>query len=335
MSARYVFRSSVLLFACAALACSGDSPDPFTPPVDDPGPATPQPATSLAFLPGQWTVSAVRFVDGAAVDTLGGVSTIGQSLNQRATKEVLRIGLADGTVAVMEALIARRASSDTWAIGRGDAAEGTFDVLQGGFASGAGTFVSQSESRPDGGLTRLRFSEAFQDSFVVHIDQSTDAGTSWASEWRFAYTRGAGTAPVGATVNACGTEGHRQFDFWLGNWNALGTNGQVNGTNDIRSRLGGCILEENWVSSPSGTSFNMYDVRTELWYQMWVDANGYLLTIQGTRDREQLSMSGTDGTLGQRITWTDLGDGRVRQFGETEQVSGVWTTAYDLTYALR
>ena len=70
------------------------------------------------------------------------------------------------------------------------------------------------------------------------------------------------TPPAAPTVSPCDSENHRQFDFWIGEWE-VSSNGQPAGTNSIQSILGGCALQENWRGAGpgglTGTSFNIYD----------------------------------------------------------------------------
>src|SRR4030095_7186718 len=60
---------------------------------------------------------------------------------------------------------------------------------------------------------------------------------------------------------ACTAPEHRQFDFWLGEWNVYGPNGKLAGTNSIRREIGGCVLHERYDTGRgySGESFNIYD----------------------------------------------------------------------------
>lgn len=328
-------RGAALIAVCCAGMIVACGTDPIEPPLDPDGdPTIPQFAADLDFLWGQWQVTAIRTAPDGSTATMDGRSVISRRLNGQAGTEVLRIAGPDGSVLEMQSLIARRGSGARWTIARGDGGEGTFDLLQGRFAAGTGTFVSRPDSRPDGGLTRVRIEEAFEDAFELTVEHSTDTGATWQASWQLAYARGASVNPVGTTFDACDTQEHHQFDFWLGDWNAFGTDGQLNGTSDIKSRLGGCIVEENWVQNPNGISFNMFDVRSELWYQLWVDAGGGVVALQGTREGDRLRMTGDGGGNPLRITWTPLANGNVRQFGEAQQ-NGVWATLYDLTYAPR
>lgn len=331
MTVRTKSRLLILLAMPLLPACS-ENP---IPPVDEPEPTSPSPQEDLHFLSGSWTVQARRFLDDGTTQMLPGRSVITGSFDGHALKEVLSIAMPDGTVRETQSLIAERGNINYWVVARGDAGEGTFDVLGGAIGAGSGTFTSWDQSRPDGGRTRLRFTEAFADSFKVELTQSPDSGTTWNTSWQYTYTRGASAAPVGDVQNTCDTEEHHQFDFWLGDWQAMGASGQGGGTNDIRSRMGGCILEENWRGGASGTSFNMYDVRSELWYQVWTDTSGLLLLLKGVRDGDRMELTGTSGALHERITWFVLDDGRVRQRAESRVPQGVWSQSYDLIYTLR
>ena len=81
----------------------------------------------------------------------------------------------------------------------------------------------------------------------------------------------------------CAGPEHRQFDFWIGDWDVTGTRGQKAGTNRIERVLGGCVLYESWTGAgPSrGHSFNIFDPGDNKWHQTWVDNSGTLLHISG------------------------------------------------------
>ena len=123
----------------------------------------------------------------------------------------------------------------------------------------------------------------------------------------------------------CSAEEYRQFDFWIGDWEVATKDGKVIGHNRIRSILGGCVLEENWESAngkSKGTSNNIYDARRKVWHQSWVDNSGLLLQIEGAFHDGSMVLEGVLGTADkeqpQRITWTLLPDGKVRQLWEQE-----------------
>ena len=70
----------------------------------------------------------------------------------------------------------------------------------------------------------------------------------------------------------------RQFDFWIGDWDALGVNGQPAGKSHIEIMLGDCVIYENWTSALpneyAGKSLNFFNTTTKKWQQTWVDDKG-------------------------------------------------------------
>lgn len=231
-----------------------------------------------------------------------------------------------------------RTDEGSWIVGSADGPAGTFDLLEGRLLGGTGTLTSRGGSRTDGGRSRLVVSEGFSDSLTMRVEHSTDGGGTWGAAWTLRYVRD-GAAPEGPSAETfCADAAYREFDFWLGNWSTADPNGAPGGTNDIRPRLGGCVLEENWAGSPRGTSFNMYDPRTGLWYQLWRDEGGLILVLQGELDEDGsmvLVGEGVGRPGRQRITWSPLADGRVRQLGESEAPGGGWTTSFELLYTRR
>jgi hypothetical protein len=151
-------------------------------------------------------------------------------------------------------------------------------------------------------------------------------------------------APVPA-ADPCAAAPHHQFDFWIGEWEVRGPDGRLLGSNRITSILGGCALREEWTSANGkvqGVSLNAYDVADARWHQAWVDTGGSRLTLTGglveaSMVMEQRSEAGPTGAGEvQRVTWTPLGDGRVRQHWEISDDGGrTWKTAFDGFYSRR
>ena len=82
---------------------------------------------------------------------------------------------------------------------------------------------------------------------------------------------------LGAGPRGCDAAPHREFDFWVGNWDVYGgSTTNLVGTNVVRSRVDGCVVEENWTSAffGRGRSLNAYDAATGTWTQMWVSSGG-------------------------------------------------------------
>jgi hypothetical protein len=140
----------------------------------------------------------------------------------------------------------------------------------------------------------------------------------------------------------CQASEYRQFDFWLGSWSVFTPDGKKAGDNRIEAIDGGCALIERWRGGGgfSGTSLNSWHAATRQWHQHWVDNQGGLLRLAGGRDGERMVLRGSsanDGKPGatrrQRISWTPLPDGAVRQLWEQSDDDGAtWRTVFDGRY---
>ena len=148
-----------------------------------------------------------------------------------------------------------------------------------------------------------------------------------------------------AAPRACTRPEHRQFDFWIGEWDVTLPNGSRAGTNRIRAINGGCALQEEWTGAggSTGTSLNAFDTNTGRWHQTWVGSDGVVLLLDGALRDGAMELSGVttraDGTKTQhRIRWTPLGGtpATVRQLWESSTDGGkTWTTAFDGRYRRR
>jgi hypothetical protein len=152
--------------------------------------------------------------------------------------------------------------------------------------------------------------------------------------------------PAHGASPACSAAEQRQFDFWIGRWEVFTADGKKAGDNLIEAIDGGCALLERWRGQGgfSGTSLNSWDSEARQWRQHWVDNQGGLLRLAGGLER---GLDGTrmvlaaaepdpkrPGTLRrQRIIWTPLSDGAVRQHWESSDDDGAsWRTVFDGRY---
>ena len=139
----------------------------------------------------------------------------------------------------------------------------------------------------------------------------------------------------------CSGPEHRQFDFWLGSWEVTDTVGRLAGTNEITRVANGCALLESWrgARGPTGTSLNFYDPGTGRWHQVWAGL-GLYLRLSGGLEAGKMVLSGVreteEGQVVDRITWTPLDDGSVRQVWDVSRDGGgTWQTAFDGLYTRR
>lgn len=140
----------------------------------------------------------------------------------------------------------------------------------------------------------------------------------------------------------CTAPEFRQFDFWAGDWVVTIPQGQRAGTNRIEVILGGCALQEHWTSAGGGdgTSLNMWNAADGKWHQVWMDAGGNMLELAGKLEGESMVMSSVPPAAGadsarrvDRITWTPVDEGKVRQLWESSTDGGLtWSTQFDGLY---
>ena len=145
----------------------------------------------------------------------------------------------------------------------------------------------------------------------------------------------------------CSKPEFRQFDFWIGEWEAFGLKGQKAGDSRISLILDSCVILEEWTSANAqqgliytGKSFNSYNAATRQWQQTWTDNTGNtteFLRGEGGEGKVILYADRVTGPKGEtykrRLTFTKLDNDRVRQFGELSMDEGkTWTAEYDLEY---
>lgn len=131
------------------------------------------------------------------------------------------------------------------------------------------------------------------------------------------------------TAERCRGPEYRRFDFWIGSWVVHDPDGELVGHNTISSVARGCGLLEEWSGRRGGrgVSVNAYESASDRWTQRWVGDGTNLQLVGGWRDGNMV-LEGTSpretprGTVRDRITWTPLPDGRVRQAWEVSTDEG-------------
>lgn len=146
-------------------------------------------------------------------------------------------------------------------------------------------------------------------------------------------------AAASVAAAPCDTPAHRQFDFWLGEWEVRTPDGKLAGINRIEREYNGCVIHERYTSERDykGESLNTYDAGRKVWHQTWVDNDGTLLLLDGALRGKSMVLEGQDiddkgSTVKHRITWTSNPDGSVRQHWESTNEKGAWTTVFDGLY---
>ncbi len=141
---------------------------------------------------------------------------------------------------------------------------------------------------------------------------------------------------------ACESPEHKQFDFWVGEWDVHRSDtNQMIAKSLIEKLYGGCAVRENWMplnGIGAGGSLNSYRPEEKRWRQVytgyfngWADYVGGLqdgaMVITGT----QIMPNGTRTPV--RITYKRGPGGSVLQIGEQSSDGGkTWTLNYHFTY---
>ena len=136
---------------------------------------------------------------------------------------------------------------------------------------------------------------------------------------------------------------YRQFDFWIGEWEAFTPANKKAGDSKISLILDSCIVLEEWTSTQAGyvgKSYNTYNVATGKWQQYWVDNTGGVTEYFNGRFENNTMILQTANTKQPdgkfkilKMTFFNLDPSKVRQFGQSSVDEGkTWKTDFDLEY---
>jgi hypothetical protein len=139
----------------------------------------------------------------------------------------------------------------------------------------------------------------------------------------------------------CGTPEHRQFDFWIGDWDTYEVDNRdsIVARNHVDLILGDCVLREVYEGRNGlvGQSFSIYDAGRKVWHQSWVTNRGQVLVLEGRVEGDSVVLVGPDrepdGTPRQiRGIWRRV-EGGVRETAETSANGGkTWKPLFDLIF---
>jgi hypothetical protein len=142
-------------------------------------------------------------------------------------------------------------------------------------------------------------------------------------------------------VASCASPEYRQFDFWIGDWDAFAIDNPTVKVahNRVFRILGGCVLLENYegTNGSKGQSFSIYDASRGVWHQSWVTNRGQLLVIEGKFEDGKMVLTGVDRTVDGkerhvRGAWKAVNRG-VRETAVTSSDRGkTWKPWFDLLF---
>lgn len=138
---------------------------------------------------------------------------------------------------------------------------------------------------------------------------------------------------------SCSAPEYRQFDFWLGDWDAFeGDSATPAARVRVTSVLDGCVVHEDYqdTTGKKGRSFSIYDSSRRRWHQSWVTNRGQLLVIEGNFQNGEMVLTGTEIADGKRNlargTWMAV-KGGVREIGVKSADDGkTWQPWFDLVF---
>jgi hypothetical protein len=141
----------------------------------------------------------------------------------------------------------------------------------------------------------------------------------------------------------CHDKAHRALDFWVGDWTVFDTrSNKPVAASRIESVLGGCAIKESYSQtvgpngqpfSYQGTSYTALNGPDGQWKQFYVDSSGAAASYVGGPQGAAMVLTASGGGAINRMSYTPLADGSVRQAGEVSTDGGAtWTTGYDFTY---
>jgi len=147
----------------------------------------------------------------------------------------------------------------------------------------------------------------------------------------------------------CALSQQRQFDFWVGEWDASwpgNKDGETqHGTNSIKRVLDNCVVEENFSAGSDGhlrgKSVSIFDMRANRWKQTWVDNEGGYLDFVGdfkdgqmTLAREFTQPNGTH--VQQRMVFKNIGPNEFDWSWESSKDGGkTWQVQWPIHYKRR
>lgn len=135
---------------------------------------------------------------------------------------------------------------------------------------------------------------------------------------------------------ACTSPAHHNFDFWVGQWEVTDTGGRLVGKSTIERTAAGCAITEHWhpIGGLDGASVSWYTPGDSAWHQQWVGDGGWIARFSGSFRRGVMRMTETESSLPaaagrNRMSWTVLPDGRVKQWQENSKDGGkTWTAQF-------
>jgi ketosteroid isomerase-like protein len=143
-----------------------------------------------------------------------------------------------------------------------------------------------------------------------------------------------------ANPDFCSDSEFREFDFWLGDWDALDVGKSVLVAHTrVDLILDGCVLREDYEGADGlqGQSFTLYDPSRKIWHQSWATNRGQLLVIEGKLEGGEMVLTGADRTVDGkerrvRGTWKPMNGGVRETAVISSDAESTWQPWFDLIF---
>lgn len=151
----------------------------------------------------------------------------------------------------------------------------------------------------------------------------------------------AAPAAAGPASDKCQAPEHRQFDFWVGDWDGYDVGDEtLQARVRVEPVLGGCALDELYEGTNGlhGRSLSSYDAARQRWHQSWFTNRGQLLLVEGRFASGALTFEGANpGSDGRpvltRVVFKRGEAGAVRQTAHTSADGGkTWKPLFDMLF---
>lgn len=152
---------------------------------------------------------------------------------------------------------------------------------------------------------------------------------------------GVGAQPSVPPPTPCSAAEHRQFDFFIGDWDTFDVAAPkvLVARNRVARMLAGCAVREVYEQSDGlrGESISTWDGSRGVWHQSWVTNRGLLLLLEGRLESGRMVLTApernADGSTSQlRGIWWREGE-TVRERAERSRDGGVtWTPVFDIVF---
>jgi hypothetical protein len=142
----------------------------------------------------------------------------------------------------------------------------------------------------------------------------------------------------------CRSPEHRQFDFWIGDWDAydLPDTGKAVARIQVAPIMGGCVLREVYDQGDGldGESFSLWDAPRKRWHQSWVTNRGSLLLLEGRLEGRRMVLTAPEwkpdgsSTLLRGMWWPD-GENVRHQAERSADGGRTWAPVWDMLFRPR